>query len=170
VKVLGGHRRRQAEERLALGQAYEDHGLVFCREDGRPLDPDGVSQGFGRLVRRAGQPAIRFHDLRHTFATLSLKAGIPTEVVSRILGHKNPGITQFFYQHAIPGPGGAGDRAVRLVGRPGRERLESCRYQTGIRAAQTKEVPIARHLSHLRFRSLRGQDLNLRPLGYEVPG
>jgi integrase len=54
------------------------------------------------LVRKAGLPVIRFHDLRHTFATLSLKAGIATEMVSRILGHKSPGITQFFYQHAIP--------------------------------------------------------------------
>lgn len=45
---------------------------------------------------------IRLHDLQHTFATLSLKAGIPTEVVSRILGHKNPSITQVFYQHAVP--------------------------------------------------------------------
>jgi integrase len=102
VAILRGHRGRQLEERLALGQAYRDHQLLFCREDGRPLDPDGVSQSFARLVRRAGLPAIRFHDLRHTFATLSLKAGIPTEVVSRILGHQNPGITQFFYQHAIP--------------------------------------------------------------------
>jgi integrase len=102
VKILRGHRRRQLEERLALGDAHQDHRLVFCHEDGRPLDPDSVSQGFGRLIRRAGLPSIRFHDLRHTFATLSLKAGIPTEVVSRILGHKNPGITQLFYQHAIP--------------------------------------------------------------------
>jgi integrase len=102
TKTLKEHRRRQLEERFAVGQAYEDLQLVFCRRDGRPLEPDSVSQRFARLVRRAGLPAIRFHDLRHTFVTLSLKAGIPTEVVSRILGHKNPGITQFFYQHAIP--------------------------------------------------------------------
>lgn len=61
-----------------------------------------MSHTFGRLVRQMGLPVIRFHDLRHTFATLSLKAGIPTEVVSRIIGHKNPGITQAFYQHAVP--------------------------------------------------------------------
>ncbi len=81
---------------------WRGYGLVFCRGDGRPLDPDWVSHTFGRLARKAGLPVIRFHDLRHTFATLSLKAGIPTEVVSRILGHKNPAITQLFYQHAVP--------------------------------------------------------------------
>jgi len=76
--------------------------LIFCRPDGRPLDPDVVTHTFRRLAARAGLPVIRFHDLRHTFATLSLKAGIPTEVVSRILGHRNPVITQLFYQHAVP--------------------------------------------------------------------
>lgn len=102
VKALKKHRRRQADERLALGEAYQDYGLIFCRPDGTPIDPDVVSHIFIRLVRRFGLPLIRFHDLRHTFATLRLKAGIPTEVVSRILGHKNPGITQVFYQHAVP--------------------------------------------------------------------
>jgi integrase len=134
VKVMRGHRRRQLQERLTLAQAYEDDGLVFCREDGRPLDPDGVSQTFGRVVRRARLPAIRFHDLRHTFATLSLKAD-PDR------GRQPHPRTQEPRDHPVllpacnPGLGGAGDRAVRLVGRPGRERLESCRYQTGIRAA-----------------------------------
>lgn len=61
-----------------------------------------MTHTFRRLVLRAHLWLIRFHDLRHTFATLSLKAGIPTEVVSRILGHKNPAITQLLYQHAVP--------------------------------------------------------------------
>jgi integrase len=100
VRVLQDHRRRQLQERTAAGDAYQDHGLIFCRPDGRPLDPDVVTHTFRRLAARAGLPAIRFHDLRHTFA--SLKAGIPTEVVSRILGHRNPVITQLFYQHAVP--------------------------------------------------------------------
>jgi len=102
VNVLNDHRRRQLEERVAIAEAYRDQRLVFCRQDGRPLDPDWVTHTFERLAQRAGLPVIRFHDLRHTFATLSLKAGIPTEVVSRILGHRNPAITQVFYQHAVP--------------------------------------------------------------------
>ncbi len=82
-----------------MAEADEDYGLVFCRQDGRPLDPDSVTHTFERLARAAGLPVIRFHDLQHTLATLSLKAGIPTEVVSRILGHRNPATTQVFYQH-----------------------------------------------------------------------
>jgi integrase len=99
--VLREHRRHQLE-RPPVAEPYQDHQLVFCREDGHPLEPDYVSQRFRRLVRRTGLPAIRFHDLRHTFATLSLKAGIQTEVVSRILGHKHPATTQAIYQHAVP--------------------------------------------------------------------
>jgi integrase len=101
ARILREHRRRQLG-RPPGRQTYRDYRLVFCREDGHPLEPDFVSQRFRRLVRRTGLPPIRFHDLRHTFATLSLKAGIPTEVVSRILGHKHPGTTQAIYQHAVP--------------------------------------------------------------------
>ena len=76
--------------------------LVFRRDDGPPLDLDSVSQRFRRLMERTGLPRIRFHALRHTFATLSLKAGIQTEVVSRILGHKHVATIQAIYQHAVP--------------------------------------------------------------------
>lgn len=102
VKALEEHRRRQVDERRAAGDGFGSYDLVFCREDGRPLEPDWVTHTFRRMLLRAHLPILRFHDLRHTFATLSLKAGIPTEVVSRILGHKNPAITQLFYQHAVP--------------------------------------------------------------------
>jgi len=102
VSVLKDHRRRQLAERETTGETWRDYGLVFCRRDGRPLDPDWTTHIFERLAARAELPVIRFHDLRHTFATLSLKAGIATEVVSRILGHRNPSITQVFYQHAVP--------------------------------------------------------------------
>jgi integrase len=99
--VLREHRRRQLQTTPTI-RTHGDHMLVFWQDDGRPLDPDSVSQRFRRLVERTGLPLIRFHDLRHTFATLSLKAGIPTEVVSRILGHKHVATTQAIYQHAVP--------------------------------------------------------------------
>lgn len=101
ASILRAHRRHQLQGAIGA-QTSHDYQLVFRREDGRPLDPDTVSQRFRRLVERSGLPRIRFHDLRHTFATLSLKAGIPTEVVSRILGHKHVATTQAIYQHAVP--------------------------------------------------------------------
>jgi integrase len=58
---------------------------------------------FNKLVARSGLPRIRLHDLRHTHATLLLKAGIPIKVVSERLGHATPGFTMATYQHVLPG-------------------------------------------------------------------
>jgi len=101
VRTLREHRRHQLQDGVG-SPSHPGHQLVFRRGDGQPLDPDSISQRFRRLVERTGLPRIRFHDLRHTFATLSLKAGIATEVVSRILGHKHVATTQAIYQHAVP--------------------------------------------------------------------
>jgi integrase len=103
VAQLGAWRKRQAEERLLVGPGYEDHGLVFARPDGRPVHPEFVSRTFDRVVARSGLPVIRFHDLRHTHATLLLKAGVPVKVVSERLGHASPGFTLNVYQHVVPG-------------------------------------------------------------------
>ncbi len=103
VAVLRRWRKIQAEERLASGSDYEDTGLVFGRSDGGWLHPDLFSQTFDRAVARSGLPEITLHDLRHTHATLLLKAGVPVKVVSERLGHANPGFTMSVYQHVIPG-------------------------------------------------------------------
>jgi len=76
VAVLRSHRARQLEERLLLGPAYDDQGLVVAKADGSPLHPKTLSWHFGSAVRRSGLPAIRLHDLRHSHATLALKAGV----------------------------------------------------------------------------------------------
>jgi integrase len=76
---------------------------VFARPDGQPTHPQLLSDGFQKLVHRSGLPRIRFHDLRHTHATLLLKAGVPIKVVSERLGHSTPGFTMATYQHVIPG-------------------------------------------------------------------
>lgn len=102
VDALKAHRRLQLEERMAWGAGWVDSGLVFTREDGTPLRPDYLSALFDRLTRHAVLRRIRLHDTRHTAATLALRAGIPTEVVSRWLGHASVAITQDTYQHAIP--------------------------------------------------------------------
>jgi integrase len=102
VEGLRAHRARQLEERLAFGPDYENSGLVFCREDGAALSPNAFSQTFDRLVKAAGLPRIRFHDLRHTHATLALQAGVHPNVVSERLGHSTVSITLDIYSHAIP--------------------------------------------------------------------
>jgi integrase len=88
---------------LTEGHTVNDDQLVFCRADGRPLHPHSLSQTFERLSSRSGQPVIRLHDLRHTHATLLLKAGVPLKVVSERLGHATPAFTMAVYQHVLPG-------------------------------------------------------------------
>jgi len=100
--VLRAHRARQAEERLGWGPAYSDTGLVFCRENGEMLTPAYVTRRFQVLSRQAELPRIRLHDLRHTYATLSLQAGVRAEVVSRRLGHSRIAMTLDSYTHAVP--------------------------------------------------------------------
>ena len=78
-------------------------GVVFTRANGRPVHPHVLSQTFERVRVRAGLPRIRLHDLRHTHATLLLKAGAPLKVVSERLGHSSPAFTMAVYQHVLPG-------------------------------------------------------------------
>jgi integrase len=101
--VLGAFRKRQLEERLAWGPAWQDSGYVFTSEDGRLLHPQQVTVTFKRLAREAGLPLIRLHDLRHTAATLALTAGIHPKVVSERLGHASIGITLDTYSHVGEG-------------------------------------------------------------------
>jgi integrase len=103
VQLLLAHRRRQREERNECGPDYRDHDLVVARENGTPIHPHSFSQLFERTVRRAGIRVIRLHDLRHTHATLALKAGVPVKVVSERLGHESPAFTLKQYAHVIPG-------------------------------------------------------------------
>lgn len=118
VGVLRAHRRRQLEERLAWGESWQDTGYVFTREDGTPVHPETFSTAFECHQRRAGVRLIRLHDCRHTCATLSLEEGIPTEVVSKWLGHSSVAITQDIYQHVTPGMlEDAGERLSAAINR-----------------------------------------------------
>jgi integrase len=71
---------------IEWGESYEDSDLVFCKEDGSPIHPHTFSQAFERLVTRMDIPTIRLHDLRHTHASIALKAGIAVKVISERLG------------------------------------------------------------------------------------
>ena len=103
VTVLKAWRKAQLKERLALGLRPKDDSLVFAEPDGTPLHPDPYRLTFNRLVAGAGVPRIRLHDLRHTHATILLKAGVPAKVVSERLGHSNVAFTMSVYQHILPG-------------------------------------------------------------------
>lgn len=102
VKVLKAHRKAMLEERLQLGAAFTDEGLVFHRLDGRCLRPEGVSDTFKRTVHRLGLPPLTIKALRHTWATLALEKGIHPRVVQERLGHSTIAITLGIYSHVAP--------------------------------------------------------------------
>jgi integrase len=103
IAALKRQRSRQAEARLRAGQAWTDYDLVFTDDFGEPLTGSRITERRLRpLVRREGLPPIRFHDLRHTAATLMLNAGVNPKVVSEMLGHTSVAITLDRYSHVIP--------------------------------------------------------------------
>lgn len=102
VAILKEWRRIQLEERMAWGPAYRDSGYLFTKEDGSELHPDRVSKLFDRLVASSDLPRIRFHDLRHTWATTALAAGVHPKIVAERLGHGSIQITLDTYSHVMP--------------------------------------------------------------------
>ncbi len=94
---------------------------MFPNTEGRPLNPESISQLFDRIVARSGLPRVRFHDLRHTHASLLIAAGMPIKVVTERLGHAHPAFTIHTYQHLLPGMGAAAaEQFAILVGSPSR--------------------------------------------------
>ena len=102
IAALREHRRRQLEARLAGVEHYEVLDLVFATPAGHPLKPYNVSGAFSRLVKSTGLAPLRFHDLRHTAATLMLLADIHPKIVSERLGHATIAITLDTYSHVLP--------------------------------------------------------------------
>jgi integrase len=103
VEQLRAHRQRQQADRVEWSSDYDDQGFVFCKEDGTPIHPHSFSQAFERLITKTDLRRIRLHDLRHTHATIALKAGVPVKVISERLGHETPAFTLKQYAHVIPG-------------------------------------------------------------------
>jgi integrase len=102
VALLREHRRLQVEHKLRVGPAYRGLGLVFASPLGGPMDAGNLRRAFARLLHRAALPRIRFHDLRHTAATLMLTAGVHPKVVSERLGHATVALTLDTYSHVLP--------------------------------------------------------------------
>ncbi len=102
AKVLDEHRNRQQGERGNAGKEWNERGLVFTRADGFPLDGTVVTHQFHKFLQRAGLPQRRFHDLRHSCATLLLAQGVSPRVVMEILGHSHIALTMNTYTHVVP--------------------------------------------------------------------
>jgi integrase len=87
IELLNRHLTAMDEHRKKTGSQYVDHFLIFADEDGSPIHPGAITKEFARLIREAGLPSIRLHDLRHNAASLFLAAGVPVEVVAKMTGH-----------------------------------------------------------------------------------
>jgi integrase len=99
VESLRRHRTAQLEYRLSIGPVYDDHDYVFVNETGGYIHPNTLNRRFAQLTAKAGLPAIRFHDLRHTSATMLLAAGVHPKIVQERLGHTDIAMTLNRYSH-----------------------------------------------------------------------
>jgi len=99
-------RQHRSDQEVMFGQSDKDltdADFVFTRPDGSPLNPNAITLAHAKILEKAGLPHVRVHDLRHTHATLMLKAGVHPKVVSERLGHANISITLDTYTHVLPG-------------------------------------------------------------------
>mgnify|MGYP000892148963 CR=1 FL=1 len=99
IRILKDYRKKQLELKMLLRNEYQDNDLVFCRDDGQLLNPTTFSWRFKKFLEKNGLPQIRFHDLRHTNATLMLKSNIAPKKASSRLGHSTISITMDLYSH-----------------------------------------------------------------------
>ncbi len=102
TQALRDHALRQNKERFHAGERWVEHGLVFTTPIGTPLDGTAVTKAFHRALETAGLPQRRFHDLRHSCATLLLVQGVSPRAVMDLLGHSQIGLTMNTYSHVIP--------------------------------------------------------------------
>jgi len=113
TEALRAHLERQLRDMEILGDRYRDQGLVFTTDTGAPINPSNLRQrSFALLLKRAGLPHMRFHDLRHTCATLLLSRGVHPKFVQELLGHATIAITLDTYSHVMPSMGDATAKAM----------------------------------------------------------
>jgi integrase len=103
VSELRAHRLRQAQDLLQLGVRLNDETFICAREDGEALQPNSIGHAWDRFLASTKLPRIRFHDLRHSHATIMLKSNIHPKIVSERLGHSRVALTMDTYSHVIPG-------------------------------------------------------------------
>jgi integrase len=102
IDRLREHEARQLAEKLWSGSKWTDSAFVFTNRNGGPLEARRVIDEFHKALNAAGMPRIRFHDLRHSCATLLLVQGVSPRVVMDILGHSEIAMTMDTYSHVVP--------------------------------------------------------------------
>src|SRR5215469_58146 len=102
IRALKEHRVRQLEARIKMGDRWKEQGLIFGNIYGAHFNPNHVWRLFKKLLKVAGLPNVRFHDLRHSAATVLIAAGVPLKVVSELLGHSSVATTADIYAHVLP--------------------------------------------------------------------
>lgn len=117
TETLREHKVRQLEERLVAGSRWQDWGLVFTSTTGTPLEGSNLLKSFKLILRRVGLPDMRFHDLRHSCASLLLAQGLSPRVIMETLGHSQISLTMNTYAHVMPAlQREAADAMDRLLG------------------------------------------------------
>lgn len=99
VKILKNHKINQMKNKIRLGESYKENNMVCCYEDGHLFNPKRFSAKFNELLQANNLPMVRFHDLRHSHASLLVKMGVQPKEISSRLGHSNIGITMDLYSH-----------------------------------------------------------------------
>ncbi len=102
LRLLAEQRARVAAMREKAGADWQEQDMLFCTPVGAPLDQSNLTKRFRKILKLARLPVIRFHDLRHTFATLALLQGVHPKIVSEMLGHGDIDITLRLYSHVVP--------------------------------------------------------------------
>lgn len=105
-----------------LGEYYEDNDLICCKEDGTFLSPQTLYHAFKRIIRDCGLPDMRFHDLRHSYATLCIDLNIPIKVISQSLGHSSAAVTDLVYANSITARQQLADVVSKAINGTGKEK------------------------------------------------
>jgi integrase len=101
VQALGAHKKRQAAERLAAGETWQDHGLVFCHEDGRAHSRDALNWRFAKVTKLAGIGHWHAHEARHAAVSVMSSNGVPIQDITDTVGHKSTHVTETVYRQVI---------------------------------------------------------------------
>ncbi|MCR3922826.1 MAG: site-specific integrase [Firmicutes bacterium] len=99
IKELENHGTQQLWEKKQAEKSYQDDGLIFCTEEGKPIDPRAFNRYYEQMLKKAELPHMGIHSLRHTFTELAYNSGVDIKTISEILGHHSTAFTMDIYQH-----------------------------------------------------------------------